>query len=96
MLVFTFSSMTAFLRPQQWNVYSRLALSVQWILTFIIVFLMLINLKKKKDKIDILVIVLIMFKLFLNLMDFEEVRFTQSATQNMFYFGSLAFPLLTY
>jgi len=57
---------------------------------------MLINLKKKKDKIDISVLVLIMFKLFLNLMDFEEVRFTQTAIQNMFYFGSLAFPLWTY
>ena len=57
---------------------------------------MLINLKKKKDKIDISVLVLIMFKLFLNLMDFKEVRFTQTAIQNMFYFGSLAFPLWTY
>jgi len=57
---------------------------------------MLINLKKKKDFIDILVVILIMFKVFLNLMDFEEVRFTQTYTQNMFFFGAASFTLLTY
>ncbi len=57
---------------------------------------MLINLKKKKEQIDLLVLILIMFKIFLNLMDFEEVRFTQTSTQNMFYYGAASFSFLTY
>jgi hypothetical protein len=57
---------------------------------------MLINLKKRNEKIDILVTILLMVKASLNLMDFEELRFTQSNTQNMFFYGAASFGLLAY
>lgn len=57
---------------------------------------MAVNLKKKNNSIDLAVLFIIFIKFFINLMDFEEVRYTLNLTQNIYYFAENSFALLTF
>jgi len=57
---------------------------------------MIINLKKKKDIFDVIILIILWIKFFINLMDFEEVRFTQDLVANLYYFGVNSFSILTF
>ncbi len=58
--------------------------------------LLIVNLKKKRDYIDKVILIILWIKFFLNLMDFEEVRFTQDLVENIYYFGINSFSILTF
>ena len=57
---------------------------------------MLVNLKKKIDVIDLIILILLWIKFGLNLLDFEEVRFTQGLVANIYYYGLNSFSILTF
>jgi hypothetical protein len=57
---------------------------------------MLVNLKKKIDFIDQIILILLWIKFGLNLLDFEEVRFTQGLVANIYYYGLNSFSILTF
>ena len=69
---------------------------MQWILLISILVLMLVNLKKKTDFIDLIILIILWIKFGLNLLDFEEVRFTQDLVKNIYYFGVNSFSILTF
>ena len=69
---------------------------MQWILLISILVLMLVNLKKKIDVIDQIILILLWIKFGLNLLDFEEVRFTQGLVANIYYYGLNSFSILTF
>jgi hypothetical protein len=48
---------------------------------------MAVNIKKKNDAIDLAVMFIICIKFFINLMDFEGVRFTLDLTQKIYYYA---------
>ena len=87
---------SAFFRDQKWNIGSELAFSVQWMLLLSVIVLMLVNLKKKIDFIDLIILILLWIKFGLNLLDFEEVRFTQGLVANIYYYGLNSFSILTF
>ena len=57
---------------------------------------MAVNLKKKNNLIELAVFFIIFLKFFINLMDFEGVRFTLNLTQNIYYFAENSFAILTF
>ena len=45
-----------------------------WILSGVIVFLYIINLKKNASKIDLIIMTILLIKVYINLLDFEDNR----------------------
>jgi hypothetical protein len=52
--------------------------------------------KKNNSKIDLIIMTLLLVKCFLDLLDFEEVRYTQTDTQNMFYWAMNSFAVMIF
>jgi hypothetical protein len=75
-LVFFVGQITALFRNQQWNLESRIALSIQWFFTIVSIILIVINLKKNNVNIDLTIMFVIMFKFYFTIMDLEQVRYT--------------------
>ena len=74
--VFFYGSILAFFRKSTYTMEHLIVIAIHWILWTIVFILIILNVKYKKAKFDILVNNLLILKFFLDLLDFEGVRLT--------------------